>query len=84
MNQSRRHGLAAGLLAGTAATILVASMMGQSPSQPVRSAIQYFVTAEGDQAHLWVREGAKLRCVGHGECAEHAGHSRRQGDGHDH
>jgi hypothetical protein len=51
----------------------------------VKSSTEYFVTSDGHMTHLWAREGAKLRCVGHGECAAHAedgGH--HEGDGHDH
>jgi hypothetical protein len=59
----------------------------QGASEPVKSAPEFFVTAEGDNAHLWVREGNALRVVGHGVCkdcpldaaAEHEEH-----DGHDH
>ncbi len=58
--------------------------MGQGASQPVlKTETQYFVTGEGDDAHLWVREAAKLRCVGHGECAA-LQHDHKDGDGHDH
>jgi len=59
----------------------------QGASQPVKSAPEYFVTADGDAAHLWVREGTTLRVVAHGackECAEHEGHEHKEGDGHKH
>lgn len=70
------------LVIGIAATCLVGSLMAQSgQTPPARSESQYFVTGEGDEAHLWVREGTKLRCLGHGECKAHA---HKQGDGHDH
>lgn len=71
------------LAIGIASAAIAGSLMaqpGQSP--PARSESQYFVTGEGDEAHLWVREGTKLRCLGHGECKAHAGH--KEGDGHDH
>ncbi len=45
-------------------------MMGQGASQPVRSEPPYFVTPDGEGAHLWVREGTNLRVVTHGECTE--------------
>lgn len=81
--------IAAGLAAGVGLFILVAAMMGQGASQPVKSDPQYFVTADGDVAHLWVREGTALRVVGHGECKEcnatgHDDHDHKEGDGHDH
>ena len=89
MQTSHRTSLFAGLAAGAAVATFAAVLMGQGASQPVKSDPQYFVTAEGDNAHLWVREGANLRVVGHGECKncpmhknhDHAGHDH---DGHDH
>jgi len=72
-----------GLALGVAATGFVESLLAQSgTAQPVRGETQYFVTGEGDDAHLWVREGTNLRCVGHGECKTHGDH--KHGDGHDH
>jgi len=59
----------------------------QGASEPVRSAPEYFVTAEGDNAHLWVREGNNLRVVGHGTCKScplDAEGAHGHGDGHDH
>lgn len=56
-------------------------------SEPVKSAPEYFVTAEGDNAHLWVREGNNLRVVGHGTCKDcplDAEGEHKEGDGHDH
>lgn len=83
MNGSNRKGMFAGLIAGVTVTGLAAVMMGQGASQPVKTETQYFVTSEGDAAHLWVKEGTNLRCVGHGECKAH-GHEHKEGDGHDH
>lgn len=72
-----------GLVLGIAATGFVGNLLAQSgTAQPVRGETQYFVTGEGDEAHLWVREGTNLRCVGHGECKAHGDH--KHGDGHDH
>jgi hypothetical protein len=81
--------LFAGLSAGVALTALAAVMMGQGASQPVKSDQQYFVTAEGGKAHLWLREGTTLRAVGHGECTEcpdngNDGHKHMEGGGHEH
>lgn len=75
-----------GLVAGIALTSFTAILMGQGANQPVKSETQYFVTADGEGAHLWVREGTTLRVVGHGECKECAkGHDdHKDGDGHDH
>lgn len=71
------------VIIGIAATCIVGSLMAQTgQSPPTRSDPQYFVTGDEDFAHLWVREGTKLRCLGHGECKAHAGH--KQGDEHDH
>jgi hypothetical protein len=91
MNQStpRSKSLFVGLAAGVGLTALAAVMMGQGASQPVKSEAQYFVTADGDEAHLWVREGTSIRVVAHGECKEcaakgHDDHDHKEGDGHDH
>lgn len=91
MNQSnsRSKSVLVGLAAGAALTAMAAVMMGQGASQPVKSEPQYFVTADGDGAHLWVREGTALRVVAHGECKEcaatgHDDHDHKEGDGHDH
>lgn len=71
----------AGLTSGVGIVTLAAIMMGQGASQPVRSEPQYFVTADGEGAHLWVREGTDLRVVAHGECKE----CKAEGhDDHDH
>lgn len=83
MQISNRRNLVIGLVAGVGVTALTGVLMGQGASQPVRAETQYFVTGEGDEAHLWVREGVNLRCVGHGECAAHQ-HDHKEGDGHDH
>ena len=91
MNQStpRSKSVLVGLAAGVGLTALAAVMMGQGASQPIKSEPQYFVTADGEGAHLWVREGTALRVVAHGECKEckakgHDGHDHKEGDGHDH
>lgn len=91
MNQStpRSKSLFVGLAAGVGLTALAGVLMGQGPSQPVKSEAQYFVTADGDEAHLWVREGTSIRVVAHGECKEcaakgHKDHDHKEGDGHDH
>ena len=79
----------AGFTAGIALTALAGILMGQGASQPVKSEPQYFVTPDGEGAHLWVREGSTLRVVAHGECKEcaakgHDDHDHKEGDGHDH
>ena len=91
MNQStpRSKSLFVGLAAGVGLTALAAVMMGQGASQPVKSEAQYFVTADGEGAHLWVREGTALRVVAHGECKEckdkgHDDHEHKEADAHDH
>ena len=89
MSQSRSKSLVVGLASGVAITAFAAILMGQAASQPVKSEPQYFVTPDGDGAHLWVREGTALRVVAHGECKEckakgHDDHVHKEGDGHDH
>lgn len=89
MLSRNRSSLFVGLAAGVGLTAAAALLMGQSPSQPVKSETQYFVTGEGDHAHLWVREGTSLRVVGHGECKmgcpwDKDEHDHKPGDGHDH
>lgn len=74
-------------LAGLALLGATAAFASQGASEPVKSAPEYFVTAEGDGAHLWVREGTVLRVVGHGECKNcpmHKDGAHAEGDGHDH
>ena len=83
MRSTTRSNIFLGMSAGIGLTALAGVLMGQSASQPVKSETQYFVTGEADAAHLWVREGASLRCVGHGECKAHA-HEHKEGDGHHH
>lgn len=76
-----------GLCLGVGLTACAANLFAQpGTAQPVKSETQYFVTGEGDDAHLWVREGTKLRCVGHGECKTHGDHKGHDDDhdGHDH
>ncbi len=98
MNQSatpnpvRSKSLFVGIAAGIGLTAAAAILMGQGASQPVKSAAEYYVTADGEGAHLWVREGTTLRAVGHGECKEcaakgHDDHGKgdhKEADGHDH
>ena len=89
MQSSNRKNLFVGLAGGVGLTALAAVMMGQGASQPVKSAAEYYVTADGEGAHLWVREGTALRVVSHGECKEckakgHDDHDHKEGDGHDH
>lgn len=84
MNRSKSASHLAALAAGASLTALAALLMGQGASQPVKSAPEYFVTGEGDDAHLWVREGAALRCVGHGACTAHQHAEPKDGDAHDH
>lgn len=85
----RTRSVFVGLASGVALTTIAAVMMGQGASQPVKSEAQYFVTADGEGAHLWVREGTALRVVAHGECKEctakgHDDHDHEEDDGHDH
>lgn len=88
MNVRGNRSLLSGLALGAGAIVATAVLMGQSASQPVRNAPEYFVTGAGDAAHLWVREGTTLRVVGHGECKDcpidHTDHGHEEGDGHDH
>ena len=87
MKGSNRFGFIVGLAMGIGLTAVGGNLLAQSGAQPVKSETQYFVTGEGDDAHLWVREGTNLRCVGHGECkahGDHEGHDHKEGDGHDH
>lgn len=83
MQLSRSKHLLAGIGAGVLLTVSTAVLMGQSANQPVKSEVQYFVTGEGDNAHLWVREGTNLRVVGHGQC-EKCPWDHKEGDGHNH
>lgn len=74
-------------LGGLALIATAALFTNQGASEPVKSTPEYFVTAEGDSAHLWVREGTTLRVVGHGTCKDcplDEGHEHEEGDGHDH
>jgi hypothetical protein len=86
MQHKPRSSPISGIALGVALTITAALVMGQAASTPVKSSTEYFVTSDGHATHLWAREGAKLRCVGHGECAPKAddGHEHHEGDGHDH
>ncbi|NUQ52544.1 MAG: hypothetical protein HUU19_07590 [Phycisphaerales bacterium] len=89
--QTNRKNVMLGIVAGVGLTAIAGILMGQGASQPVKSETQYFVTGEGDHAHLWVREGTNLRVVGHGACTkcpwdegEHGAGGHKEGDGHDH
>ena len=87
MKSPNRSSIVLGLVAGAALTVAAAAMMGQGAAQGGPADTQYFVTADGEGAHLWVREGTALRVVGHGECKEckAKGHDdHKGGDGHDH
>lgn len=61
MQATNRRPLAFGLRASAGLTALAGLLMGQGASQPVKTETQHFVTGEGDEAHLWVREGVSLR-----------------------
>jgi hypothetical protein len=77
------HSMLGGLALASAAALFTT----QGASEPVKSTPEYFVTAEGDHAHLWVREGNALRVVGHGTCKDcplDAPGEHTEGDGHDH
>ncbi|MFO0875678.1 MAG: hypothetical protein U0575_17165 [Phycisphaerales bacterium] len=84
MKNVDRRNMFVGVVVGIGVAAFTGALMGQGASQPVKSETQYFVTGEADEAHLWVREGSSLRCVGHGECTAHKGHDHKDGDGHDH
>lgn len=90
MSTTSKKQLMAGLGLGAALTAAAAVLMGQGANTPVKSEPQYFVTPDGEGAHLWVREGITLRVVAHAECKEceakghaHEGHDHDH-DGHDH
>lgn len=76
------------VIAGLALVAGTATFAAQGASEPVKSSVEYFVTADGEAAHLWVREGLNLRVVGHGACKDcplHKDHAEhKEGDGHDH
>jgi len=86
MERSNRKGLVFGAIAGLGLMAFTGMLMGQGASQPVKSETQYFVTGDGDHAHLWVREGVNLRVVGHGECKncplDKEDHKEDDGHGH--
>lgn len=74
-------------LGGLALVATAALFTNQGASEPVKSAPEYFVTAKGENAHLWVREGTSLRVVGHGTCKDcplDKDQEHKEGDGHDH
>lgn len=79
--------LTASIVGSLALVSTAALFSSQGASEPVKSAPEYFVTAEGDNAHLWVREGTTLRVIGHGackDCPQHDEDGHKEGDGHDH
>lgn len=80
--------LASRALAGERSFLTRPALRRAGGSEPVKSAPEYFVSAEGDSAHLWVREGTTLRVVGHGTCKDcpppDEGHEHEEGDGHHH
>lgn len=87
MKNPNRSSVGLGLAAGVGLTVIVAAMMGQGPSNHAPTDTQYFVTADGEMAHLWLREGNTLRMVAHGECKECKEHGHGEhghGDEHDH
>lgn len=86
MQTGARKNLTLGLVAGISLIALTGVLMGQGVSQPAKSETQYFVTADSDEAHHWVREGAAIRVIGDGECKECRDkvHDHKKGDGHDH
>ena len=60
--------LSTSILGGLALASTTALFTTQGASEPVKSAPEYFVTSEGDNAHLWVREGNGLRAEREGVC----------------
>ena len=90
MRTEKLKWIVVGVFLGIGVTASVSPLFAQpGAAQPVKSATEYFVTGEGDSAHLWVREGTNLRVVGHGECKmgcpwDKDDHDHKEGDGHDH
>lgn len=88
MNRIGTKGLAVCLATALGLTVLwSSSLRGQigGIGDPDRSETEYFVTGEGDSAHLWIREGSALRCIGHGKCKTQGDkHDDHKHDGHDH
>ena len=70
------------LVAGLALVTSSVALALQGASEPVKSAPEYFVTGAGTSAHLWVREGLKLRAIAHGECKECASAALEHGHEH--
>lgn len=69
MNKIGAKGLVACLATALGLTVLSSSsLLGQFTDDTGRSETEYFVTGEVDIAHVWVRDGLDLRCVGHGKC----------------
>ncbi len=71
MNRIGTKGLVACLATALVLTVLLSSnLLGQfvKPNGEPYGTLEYFVTGEGDAAHLWARDGSELRCVGHGKC----------------
>lgn len=89
MNRFGAKGLAVCLATALGLTVLwSSSLLGQigGIGGPDRSEAEYFVTGEGDAAHLWIREGSTIRCVGHGKCKSQGDRKPddHKHDGHDH
>ena len=80
------------ILGGLVLASTAALFTTQGASEPMKSTPEYFVTAEGNNAHLWVREGNGLWVVGHRTCkdcaldaeSQHKDGERKDDDGHDH
>ena len=88
MSRISTKGLVACLLTALGLTVLwSSSLIGQigGIGDPDRSETEYFVTGEGDAAHLWIREGSALRCIGHGKCKTQGDRKQdeHKHDGHD-
>lgn len=88
MKNPNRSSVIVGVALGVGLTS-VAALMGVSDAQRTPAETQYFVTAEDDVAHLWLREGNTLTMVAHGTCKDCAAnrkeeHEHKEGDGHGH
>ncbi len=68
MQSSNRKNLVVGMVVGFGAAAVTGMLMGQVPNRAARPATEFFVTGDGNKAHLWERDGAALRCIGHGTC----------------
>lgn len=70
MQTNNRKSLIHGLVAGAVLTAVAGVLMGQATAQTSSPYPEYFVTASGVKATLWLREGTTLRAVGHGQDVE--------------